>query len=92
MYNLNTKRAIVGKNGTINWVTGSLLLLMIFFWRWFAFAGMSSSAYWAVVLALVQAVADVDGVDGARVDLAELRDLLLHTCWFLITLLSNLLR
>lgn len=23
MYNLNTKRAIVGKNGTINWVTGS---------------------------------------------------------------------
>ena len=23
MYNMNTKRAIVGKNGTINWVTGS---------------------------------------------------------------------
>ncbi|MCH3950319.1 MAG: Fe-S cluster assembly protein SufB [Acidaminococcus sp.] len=23
MYNLNTKRALVGKNGTINWVTGS---------------------------------------------------------------------
>ena len=30
-----------------------VLLLMIFFWRWFAFAGMSSPAYWAVVLALV---------------------------------------
>ena len=26
-----------------------VLLLMIFFWRWFAFAGMSSPAYWAVV-------------------------------------------
>ena len=30
-----------------------VLLLMIFFWRWFAFAGMASPAYWAVVLALV---------------------------------------
>ncbi len=26
---------------------------MIFFWRWFAFAGLPSPAYWAVVLALV---------------------------------------
>ena len=30
-----------------------VLLLMIFFWRWFAFAGLPSPAYWAVVLALV---------------------------------------
>ena len=30
-----------------------VLLLMIFFWRWFAFAGLSSPSYWAVVLALV---------------------------------------
>ena len=30
-----------------------VLLLMIFFWRWFAFAGLASPAYWAVVLALV---------------------------------------
>lgn len=30
-----------------------VLLLMIFFWRWFAFMGMSSPAYWVVVLALV---------------------------------------
>ena len=30
-----------------------VLLLMIFFWRWFAFAGMASPSYWAVVLALV---------------------------------------
>ena len=27
--------------------------LMIFFWRWFAFAGLPSPSYWAVVLALV---------------------------------------
>ncbi len=26
---------------------------MIFFWRWFAFAGLPSPSYWAVVLALV---------------------------------------
>ena len=30
-----------------------VLLLMIFFWRWFAFAGLSNASYWAVVLALV---------------------------------------
>lgn len=30
-----------------------VLLLMIFFWRWFAFAGLPSPSYWAVVLALV---------------------------------------
>lgn len=30
-----------------------VLLLMIFFWRLFAFAGMSSPSYWAVVLALI---------------------------------------
>lgn len=30
-----------------------VLLMMIFFWRWFAFAGLSDSSYWAVVLALV---------------------------------------
>ena len=30
-----------------------VLLLMIFFWRWFAFAGLFSPSYWAVVLALV---------------------------------------
>ena len=30
-----------------------VLLLMIFFWRWFAFTGMASPSYWAVVLALV---------------------------------------
>ena len=30
-----------------------VLLLMIFFWRWFAFSGLPSPAYWAVVLALV---------------------------------------
>ncbi|PJM76247.1 amino acid ABC transporter permease [Bifidobacterium simiarum] len=30
-----------------------VLLLMIFFWRWFAFAGMGEPSYWAVVLALV---------------------------------------
>ncbi|OZG68863.1 amino acid ABC transporter permease [Bifidobacterium eulemuris] len=30
-----------------------VLLMMIFFWRWFAFAGMSSPSYWAVVIALV---------------------------------------
>ena len=29
------------------------VLLMIFFWRWFAFAGLPSPSYWAVVLALV---------------------------------------
>ena len=29
-----------------------VLLLMIFFWRWFAFAGLASPAYWAAVLAL----------------------------------------
>ena len=28
-----------------------VLLLMIFFWRWFAFAGLPSPSYWAVVLA-----------------------------------------
>ena len=30
-----------------------VLLLMIFFWRWFAFSGMEDASYWAVVLALV---------------------------------------
>lgn len=30
-----------------------VLLLMIFFWRWFAFIGVPSPAYWSVVLALV---------------------------------------
>ena len=30
-----------------------VLLMMIFFWRWFAFAGLPSPSYWAVVLALV---------------------------------------
>ncbi|MCI1673352.1 MAG: amino acid ABC transporter permease [Bifidobacterium tibiigranuli] len=30
-----------------------VLLLMIFFWRWFAFAGMQDASYWAVVLALI---------------------------------------
>jgi glutamate transport system permease protein len=30
-----------------------VLLLMIFFWRWFAFAGLTDASYWAVVLALV---------------------------------------
>lgn len=30
-----------------------VLLLMIFFWRWFAFAGLSDPSYWAVVVALV---------------------------------------
>ena len=30
-----------------------VLLLMIFFWRWFAFAGVSDASYWAVVLALI---------------------------------------
>ncbi|PST47428.1 ABC transporter permease [Bifidobacterium callitrichos] len=30
-----------------------VLLLMIFFWRWFAFAGMQSPSYWAVVIALI---------------------------------------
>ena len=29
------------------------LLLMVFFWRWFAFAGLSSPSYWAVVGGLV---------------------------------------
>ena len=29
------------------------LLLMVFFWRWFAFAGVSSPSYWAVVGGLV---------------------------------------
>jgi glutamate transport system permease protein len=30
-----------------------VLLLMIFFWRGFAFAGISDASYWAVVLALI---------------------------------------
>lgn len=30
-----------------------VLLMMIFFWRWFAFIGISSASYWAVVLSLV---------------------------------------
>ena len=47
----------------VNWIAGIIFavvvvlilmrLLMIFFWRWFAFAGLPSPAYWAVVLALV---------------------------------------
>ena len=30
-----------------------VLLMMIFFWRWFAFVGLPSPAYWSVVLALI---------------------------------------
>lgn len=30
-----------------------VLMLMIFFWRWFAFSGMSEASYWAVVLSLI---------------------------------------
>ncbi|KFI40116.1 glutamate ABC transport system permease GluD [Bifidobacterium actinocoloniiforme DSM 22766] len=30
-----------------------VLMLMIFFWRWFAFSGVSEASYWAVVLALI---------------------------------------
>ncbi|RBP98395.1 ABC transporter permease [Bifidobacterium aemilianum] len=30
-----------------------VLLMMIFFWRWFAFAGISQAAYWAVVIGLI---------------------------------------
>ncbi|BDR54775.1 ABC transporter permease [Bombiscardovia apis] len=30
-----------------------VLMLMIFFWRWFAFAGVSQASYWAVVLSLI---------------------------------------
>ncbi|RSX56198.1 ABC transporter, permease protein [Bifidobacterium dolichotidis] len=30
-----------------------VLIMMIFFWRWFAFMGWNSPSYWAVVLALV---------------------------------------
>ena len=44
LYGMYTLAAIEG---------GAILLLMIFFWRWFAFAGLPSPSYWAVVLALV---------------------------------------
>ncbi|WP_297316157.1 amino acid ABC transporter permease [Bifidobacterium indicum] len=30
-----------------------VLMLMIFFWRWFAFSGVSEASYWAVVLGLI---------------------------------------
>ena len=30
-----------------------VLMMMIFFWRWFAFAGVSQASYWAVVLGLI---------------------------------------
>ncbi len=30
-----------------------VLMLMIFFWRWFSFVGVQSASYWAVVLALI---------------------------------------
>ena len=30
-----------------------VLMLMIFFWRWFAFSGISEASYWAVVLGLI---------------------------------------
>lgn len=30
-----------------------VLMLMIFFWRWFAFSGVSQASYWAVVLGLI---------------------------------------
>lgn len=30
-----------------------VLLMMIFFWRWFSFAGFSEASYWAVVLGLI---------------------------------------
>ncbi|BDR53146.1 ABC transporter permease [Bombiscardovia nodaiensis] len=30
-----------------------VLMLMIFFWRWFAFSGISEASYWAVVVSLV---------------------------------------
>lgn len=30
-----------------------VLLMMIFFWRWFAFIGIESASYWAVVVGLV---------------------------------------
>lgn len=30
-----------------------VLIMMIFFWRWFAFAGLASPSYWAVVISLI---------------------------------------
>ncbi len=49
-------------NGLVRAVSGVIvefcravpvLMMMIFFWRWFAFAGVSQASYWAVVLGLI---------------------------------------